>query len=140
MTDTPSLSPRIVIVGAVAGGASAAARARRLDENADITLIERGPDVSFANCGLPYHIGGEITDRSKLALQTPDSLRKLLNLKVLAETEAVAAALNPDTALGESLPAADAAGPETRCCRQPQTLQRVGMGKKYVATADGDFG
>jgi len=90
MTDTPSLSPRIVIVGAVAGGASAAARARRLDENADITLIERGPDVSFANCGLPYHIGGEITDRSKLALQTPDSLRKLLNLKVLAETEAVA--------------------------------------------------
>ncbi len=89
--NTSDASPlRIVIVGAVAGGASAAARARRLDENADITLIERGPDVSFANCGLPYHIGGEITDRSKLALQTPTSLRELLNLKVLAETEAVA--------------------------------------------------
>ncbi|WFB36406.1 FAD-dependent oxidoreductase [Kiritimatiellota bacterium B12222] len=80
---------RIVIVGAVAGGASAAARARRLDETADITLIERGPDVSFANCGLPYHIGGEISDRSKLALQTPKSLTELLNLKVLAETEAL---------------------------------------------------
>lgn len=81
---------RIVIIGAVAGGASAAARARRLNETADITLIERGPDVSFANCGLPYHIGGEITDRSKLAMQTPESLRKLLNLKVLVETEALA--------------------------------------------------
>jgi NADPH-dependent 2,4-dienoyl-CoA reductase/sulfur reductase-like enzyme/peroxiredoxin family protein/TusA-related sulfurtransferase/rhodanese-related sulfurtransferase len=89
MTDSTSAPIRIVIVGAVAGGASAAARARRLDEHADITLIERGPDVSFANCGLPYHIGGEITDRSKLALQTPDSLRNLLNLSVLAETEAV---------------------------------------------------
>ncbi|HNI61589.1 MAG TPA: NAD(P)-binding protein, partial [Pseudomonadota bacterium] len=58
--NTGSVSRRVVIVGGVAGGASAAARLRRLDEFADITLIERGPDVSFANCGLPYHIGGEI--------------------------------------------------------------------------------
>ncbi|MDF3129769.1 FAD-dependent oxidoreductase [Kiritimatiellaeota bacterium B1221] len=90
MNATNTSPLRIVIVGAVAGGASAAARARRLDESAEITLIERGPDVSFANCGLPYHIGGEIADRSKLALQTPDSLRGLLNLNVLAETEATA--------------------------------------------------
>ncbi len=81
---------RIVIVGGVAGGASAAARARRLDEEAEITLIERGPDVSFANCGLPYHIGGEIAERGKLSLQTPDSLRAQLAVNVRARTEAVA--------------------------------------------------
>lgn len=80
---------RLVIVGAVAGGASAAARARRLDESAQITLIERGPDVSFANCGLPYYIGGEIADRSRLAVQTPESLRAMLNVDVQTGTEAV---------------------------------------------------
>jgi len=80
----------IVIIGGVAGGASAAARARRHSEAAHIILIERGPDVSFANCGLPYHIGGEISDRAELALQTPESLRKLLNLDVRTLTEAVA--------------------------------------------------
>ncbi|WP_411826062.1 FAD-dependent oxidoreductase [Luteolibacter sp. AS25] len=81
---------RILIIGGVAGGASAAARARRLSETAEITIIERGPDVSFANCGLPYHIGGEITERSDLAIQTPESLSKLLNLEVLTRTEAIA--------------------------------------------------
>jgi NADPH-dependent 2,4-dienoyl-CoA reductase/sulfur reductase-like enzyme/peroxiredoxin family protein/TusA-related sulfurtransferase/rhodanese-related sulfurtransferase len=80
----------IVIIGGVAGGASAAARARRLSEHAQITLIERGPDVSFANCGLPYFIGGEIQDRSRLALQTPQSLKALLNINVLTLTEATA--------------------------------------------------
>ena len=80
----------IVIVGGVAGGASAAARARRHSESAHIILIERGPDVSFANCGLPYHIGGEIPDRAELALQTPESLRTLLNLEVRTLTEATA--------------------------------------------------
>lgn len=81
---------RIVIIGGVAGGASAAARARRHSEHAHITLVERGPDVSFANCGLPYHIGGEIPDRGELAIQTPASLRALLNLEVLTLTEATA--------------------------------------------------
>lgn len=80
----------LVIIGGVAGGASAAARARRHSEAARIIVIERGPDVSFANCGLPYHIGGEIPDRAELALQTPESLRKLLNLDVRTLTEAVA--------------------------------------------------
>ncbi|MDP0500754.1 MAG: FAD-dependent oxidoreductase [Verrucomicrobiota bacterium JB022] len=79
----------IIIIGAVAGGASAAARARRLSERAEITLIERGPDVSFANCGLPYYIGGEIQDRSRLAVQTPQSLNELLNVDVQTRTEAV---------------------------------------------------
>ena len=80
----------IVIIGGVAGGASAAARARRHSEAAHIIVLERGPDVSFANCGLPYHIGGDIPDRADLAVQTPESLRSLLNLDVRTLTEAVA--------------------------------------------------
>ncbi len=63
---------RIVIVGGVAGGASAAAKARRVDENADIQIFERGPYISFANCGLPYFIAGEIDDRAKLIVMTPE--------------------------------------------------------------------
>ena len=81
---------RLVIVGGVAAGASTAARARRLSESAQITLIERGPDVSFANCGLPYFIGGEIADRAALAVQTPQTLKAMLNLEVRTGTEAVA--------------------------------------------------
>ena len=80
---------RFLIVGGVAAGASAAARARRLDESAHITLIERGPDPSFANCGMPYHIGGEIEDRGRLAVQTPQSLRDMLAIEVLPRTEAI---------------------------------------------------
>jgi NADPH-dependent 2,4-dienoyl-CoA reductase/sulfur reductase-like enzyme/rhodanese-related sulfurtransferase len=81
---------RIVVVGGVAAGASAAARARRLSESAHITLIERGPDVSFANCGLPYFIGGEIAQRAALAVQTPQTLKAMLALDVRPNTEAVA--------------------------------------------------
>ncbi len=87
MHTTDSL--RVVIIGGVAAGASAAARARRLSESAAITLIERGPDVSFANCGLPYFIGGEIAKREALAVQTPQTLKSLLNLDVRTSTEAV---------------------------------------------------
>lgn len=81
------MAKRILIVGGVAGGASAAARARRLSEDAEIVLFERGPHVSFANCGLPYHIGGEITDRKKLLVQTPESLRSRFNLDVRVNSE-----------------------------------------------------
>jgi NADPH-dependent 2,4-dienoyl-CoA reductase/sulfur reductase-like enzyme/peroxiredoxin family protein/TusA-related sulfurtransferase/rhodanese-related sulfurtransferase len=80
---------KIVIVGGVAGGASAAARARRLSEDAEIILLERGPDVSFANCGLPYHIGGEIQDRSRLKVQTPESLSQQLNIDVRVRSEVI---------------------------------------------------
>jgi NADPH-dependent 2,4-dienoyl-CoA reductase/sulfur reductase-like enzyme/rhodanese-related sulfurtransferase len=73
---------RLVVVGGVAGGMSAAARARRLDETAEIIVLERGDYVSFANCGLPYFVGGEITDESKLLVQTPTSLAAQLNLDV----------------------------------------------------------
>jgi len=80
---------RLVIIGGVAGGASAAARARRISENAQITLIERGGYVSFANCGLPYYIGGTITDRKRLLVQTPESLYANLRIDVRVNTEAV---------------------------------------------------
>ncbi len=73
---------KLLIVGGVAGGASAAARARRLSEAAHIVLIERGCDVSFANCGLPYYLGGEIADRAKLLLVTPERMRERFNLDV----------------------------------------------------------
>ncbi len=78
---------KIVIVGGVAGGATAAARARRLSEEAEIIIFERGPDVSFANCGLPYHIGGEISSRDALLLQTPERLRARSNLDVRVRSE-----------------------------------------------------
>jgi flavin-dependent dehydrogenase len=81
---------RILIVGGVAGGANAAARARRLDESVDIVVFERGPYVSFANCGLPYHVGGEIQDESELLLHTPQSLKGRFNLDVRVRSEVVA--------------------------------------------------
>ena len=80
---------KLVVIGGVAAGASCAARARRLSESAQITVLERGPDVSFANCGLPYHIGGEIQLRSVLAVQTPASLKAMLNLDVRTHCEAI---------------------------------------------------
>ncbi|TYK67261.1 FAD-dependent oxidoreductase [Colwellia echini] len=80
---------KIIIVGGVAGGASAAARARRLSEEAQIIMFERGPFVSFANCGLPYHIGGDIKDRNKLLLQTPESFLARFNVDVRPLTEVI---------------------------------------------------
>jgi CoA-disulfide reductase len=73
---------KILIVGGVAGGASAAARLRRLDEKAQIIMFERGEYISFANCGLPYYIGGDITDKSALTLQTPQSFHARFNVDV----------------------------------------------------------
>ncbi|MFZ2961260.1 MAG: DsrE/DsrF/DrsH-like family protein [Candidatus Ozemobacteraceae bacterium] len=80
---------RLVIVGGVAGGASAAARARRLSEDTEIIVLERGPFVSFANCGLPYHIGNIIKDRDDLLIQTPESLKKRFNLDVRVKQEVI---------------------------------------------------
>jgi NADPH-dependent 2,4-dienoyl-CoA reductase/sulfur reductase-like enzyme/rhodanese-related sulfurtransferase len=80
----------LVIVGGVAGGASAAARARRLSEDANIIVFERGPHVSFANCGLPYFVGGEIQSRESLLLHTPATLKQRFNLDVRIKTEIVA--------------------------------------------------
>ncbi len=77
---------RVIIVGGVAGGASAAARARRLCEDCDIIIFERGPHVSFANCGLPYFVGVEIAEQDSLLVQTPDSLKARFNLDVRIKT------------------------------------------------------
>jgi len=77
---------KLLIVGGVAGGASAAARSRRLSEGAEIVVFERGPDVSFANCGLPYYVGGEIAERDKLLVTTPQQLRTRFNLDVRTRT------------------------------------------------------
>lgn len=83
------MSKHIVIIGGVAGGASAAARLRRLSEDARITIIERGKYVSFANCGLPYHIGKEIERRDALLVHTAESLGKRFNITVRTETTAI---------------------------------------------------
>lgn len=81
---------RVVIVGGVAGGMSAATRLRRLNEKAEIIVLEKGPYVSFANCGLPYYVAGEIEERSDLLVQTPENLRARFDLDVRPYSEATA--------------------------------------------------
>ncbi len=79
---------KIIIIGGVAGGASCAARLRRLDETAQITVLDRGPYVSFANCGLPYFVGGVIAEEADLLLATPELFRNRFNIEVRVHTEA----------------------------------------------------
>ncbi|MEG0804521.1 MAG: FAD-dependent oxidoreductase, partial [Pygmaiobacter sp.] len=81
---------KVIIVGGVAGGASAAARLRRLDEHAEIILFEKGEYISFANCGLPYYIGGEIKSKSALTLQTPQSFHARFAIDVRIQQEVTA--------------------------------------------------
>lgn len=81
---------KIVIIGGVAGGATAAARIRRLDENAEIVLFEKDAHVSYANCGLPYHIGGVIRDRDELLLQTPEGFKRRFEIDVRVRSEVTA--------------------------------------------------
>ncbi len=81
---------KTVIIGGVAGGASCAARLRRLDETAEIVVLERGDYVSYANCGLPYHIGGTIKERSSLLLQSPEAMREKYNVDVRTANEVTA--------------------------------------------------
>jgi len=88
------MSTKVLIVGGVAGGASAAARLRRLDEHAQIILIERDDHISFANCGLPYYIGETIQEREKLIVQTPQAMQDRFNIDVRINSEVMA--LNPE--------------------------------------------
>jgi len=83
------MAKRILIIGGVAGGASAAARLRRLDETAEIIMFERSDYISFANCGLPYYIGGTIKSRDSLLLQTPESFNRRFNVDVRVKSEVV---------------------------------------------------
>ncbi|CCY81138.1 uncharacterized protein BN473_01878 [Prevotella sp. CAG:1185] len=78
-----------IIIGGVAGGATAAARIRRANEKAEIILVEKGPHISYANCGLPYYIGGVIADKEKLFVQTPESFGRRFNIDVRVNTEAI---------------------------------------------------
>ncbi|WP_294519683.1 FAD/NAD(P)-binding oxidoreductase, partial [uncultured Anaerovibrio sp.] len=83
---------KYLIVGGVAGGATAAARLRRLDETARIILFERGEDISFANCGLPYYVGGTIEERDDLLVMNPRSFNNLFNVEVRNHSEVIAVA------------------------------------------------
>lgn len=86
---------KYVIIGGVAGGATAAARMRRVDEQAEILLLEKGKYISYANCGLPYYIGGVITEREKLLVQTPESFGKRFRIDVRVQNEVLA--IHPET-------------------------------------------
>lgn len=83
------MSRKIVVVGGVAGGASVGARLRRLSEEDEIIMVERGEYISFANCGLPYYIGGVITERQKLLVQTVERMSKRFNLDIRVLSEVV---------------------------------------------------
>ena len=83
------MSRKIIVVGGVAGGASVVARLRRLSEEDEIIMVERGEYISFANCGLPYYIGGVITERQKLLVQTVERMSKRFNLDIRVLSEVV---------------------------------------------------
>ena len=80
---------RVVVVGGVAGGASAAARVKRLNENADVVVFEKGSDVSFSNCGLPYYLSGTVEDSEDLIMMTPAAFRKKHDIDVRVHSEVV---------------------------------------------------
>ena len=104
---------KYLIVGGVAGGATAAARLRRNDEQAEIILFEKGKYISYANCGLPYYIGGIIQDREKLFVQTPEIFGKRFNLDVRTESEVISVDLG-----------------------QKRVLVRNGKGEEYAESYD----
>ena len=80
---------KVIIIGGVAGGATTAARLRRLDENIEIIMIDRGEHISFANCGLPYYVGNVIKTKENLLLQTPESFNKRFNIDVRIRQEVI---------------------------------------------------
>lgn len=83
------MGKKVLIVGGVAGGASAAARIRRLDESAEVIMFERGPDVSFSNCALPYHLSGMIEDADSLVLVDPEDFRTRYNIEARTNSEVI---------------------------------------------------
>ena len=93
---------KIVIVGGVAGGATAAARARRVNANAEITVLEKGPQVSFANCGLPYHLGGEIEKRSDLLIATKELFWNRFRIRICTGHNALQINRENRTVIGQN--------------------------------------
>ena len=98
------MSKRILIVGGVAGGASAAARARRLDEHAEIIVFERGPHVSFSNCALPYFLSRTVADSADLVMMDPVQFKTKYNIEVRTENEVTAISRKEKTVTVKSLP------------------------------------
>ena len=94
---------RVIIIGGVAGGMSAATRLRRLDESAEIIVLERSGHVSYANCGLPYYVGGVIAEEEKLYLQTPESLHKRFRLEVKVHNEVIEIDANKKVVISRDL-------------------------------------
>ena len=88
-TRSPRLARRILIVGGVAGGASCAARLRRLDESVEIVVFDRGPYVAFANCELPYYVGEVIADERTLLVASPEMFRERFNIEVHTNTDVI---------------------------------------------------
>ena len=113
------MGKRIVIVGGVAGGASAAAKARRMSEDVEIVLIEAGPYVSFANCGLPYYVGGEIVERERLFVASPRLLAKRFNVDVRTLTRATGI---------------DRAGRTVTVCKADGACEEIGYDRLVLAT------
>ena len=114
---------KVIIVGGVAGGASCAARLRRLDEKAEILMVERGPYVSYANCGLPYHVGGAIEQESSLLVATEQTFREQFAIDCRTRCEVVGIASAQKTVQLKNL--RDRRGND-RDIRQARTLTRRG--------------
>src|SRR5690625_1400787 len=83
------MSEKVLVVGGVAGGASTAARVRRLDENAEVIMFEKGPHVSFSNCSLPYHLSGIVEDSEKLVLMNPNTFKNRYNIEARVNQEVI---------------------------------------------------
>src|SRR5660397_29083 len=83
------MSKKVLIVGGVAGGASVAARVRRLDESAEVIMFERGPNVSFSNCCLPYHLSGEVAEADDLVLMCPDKFASQYKIDARVNNEVI---------------------------------------------------
>ena len=107
-TDSPSSgSRRVLIVGGVAGGASCAARLRRLDESLEIVIFDRGPYVAFANCGLPYYVGDVIADERTLLVASPEMFRERFNIEVHTTPKSLASIARPRTIVVRDLRTGD---------------------------------
>ena len=117
---------KVIIVGGVAGGASCAARLRRLDEKAEILMVERGPYVSYANCGLPYHVGGVIEKESSLLVGSEQMFRVMFAIDVRTNCEAISISpKNKTVDLRNVRPARSRPSPTTSWCCRPGRLRSI---------------
>lgn len=114
---------KFLIVGGVAGGATAAARIRRMTEDAEIILFEKGEHISYANCGLPYYIGGVIEDRDRLFVQTPEAFGRRFNIDVRTRSEVTAIDAAARQVTVRTPAARNIANATTNCCSHRERRQ-----------------